>query len=128
MILSYCTRHTSIILEINGVGCWNIFLSNQDRKEKQLLEENISNPMLQLDTYLQEVQKTFLSLIGICDTLNAFNLLSLLLDQVKLLEREITRKDKAMAFAWVTLSGAKVFLSSFQEDIENLNIENASLA
>lgn len=40
--------------------------------------------MLQHDTYLLEVQKTFVSLIEIRDALRAFNLLGSLVDQSNL--------------------------------------------
>lgn len=80
------------------------------------------------NTYLQEVQKTYVSLAKIDEALSAFNLLSSLIDQVKLFLREVEKKDKALASACVTLFATKVSFSAVQEDLENLCHKNVSLA
>lgn len=78
--------------------------------------------------YLQEVQKDYISLTGIGDTLGAFNLHWSLVYHVKLLSRDLARKGKVMASIQVTLSATNLFLSSIQEDLEYLCSENYSLA
>lgn len=60
--------------------------------------------------------------------LNALNLPWPLVDKVKFLVWEVVKKDKALAFAQVTLSVTKAFLFVVQEDLENLHLENVFLA
>lgn len=62
---------------------------------------------------------TFVSLIGICDALRAFYLLDPPNDQMRLLVREIEKKDKTMVYARSSLPIA--------HDLENLHLENVSL-
>lgn len=93
-----------------------------------MLEESYHNLTLQQDKYLQEVQKMFVSIIGIGDALNFLNIYGSLVDQVMLLVKGVTRKDKYMASKLVTLSTMNVPLSIAQGDLENLCLDNASLA
>lgn len=78
--------------------------------------------------YLQEVQKYSFSLTRINDVLSAFNLLESLVNQVKLLAREVTNKDKVLVSAQASISSTKASLSAVLGDLENLRLENLSLA
>lgn len=67
------------------------------------------------------MKKAYVSLTEIGDALRAFNLLSSSVDQVKLLVREMEKKDRAFAPAWSSLSVVHA-------DLENLHLENVSLS
>lgn len=60
--------------------------------------------------------------------MNSFNLFDLLVDQLKLLVKETIKKDKVLACARASLSDTKACLSVVHGDLENLLLENASLA
>lgn len=57
-----------------------------------------------------------------------FTLYVSIVDRVKLLEREVTKKDKALASIKALLSALKGSLSTAQGDLENLRFENNLLA
>lgn len=114
----YYTRQASVVLAIGGAGRLDALLSNQCCKMNRLLEENVHNLTLQWDTYLQEVQNTYVSLTGIGDSLDAFNLLSSLVAKVKLLVKEVAKKDKALASSQLTISTMKACLLIVSEDLE----------
>lgn len=94
-ILAYYTRYASTVLVIGGLGHWYVFLSDQRRKKKRLVDESVSNLTLQWYTYIQKLHKVYVSLTGIGDALSDFNLSGLLVDHVKLLTRDVETKDKA---------------------------------
>lgn len=58
----------------------------------------------------------------------ALNLHGSLVDHITLLARGITTKDKSMTFVRATLTATHASLSTVQEYLENLHLENASLA
>lgn len=124
----YYTHRAYTVLDIGGADCWDDVLFDQCHKEKRLLDDSICNLMFQRDTYMHGVQKAHISLTRICHIFNALYLPDSLVDQVKLLAREIEKKDKALAPTWLTLSSMKASLSAVQEDIENVCHENVSLA
>lgn len=67
---------------------------------------------------MQEVHKDFVYLPRIGDSLSVFILPSSLVNQVTLLARGITRKDKTLASAHTTLSTMKASLSADEGDLE----------
>lgn len=91
------------------------------------MEESFCGLILQQGTYLQKIQKICASFIRVNDTLHAFNISGSLVDQVTLLARIATRKEKYMASTRVTQSSTKESLSAVQRDLEVLRLENASL-
>lgn len=78
--------------------------------------------------YLQEVQKAYVSLTVIDEAFSSFNLSGSLFNQVKLLAREIEKKDKDITSARVILFATKAHLSVVQEDLENFPVENIYLS
>lgn len=108
--LAYYNRRGFAIMAICGTSRWNVLLSYQCHKEKRQLEESVRDMVLQRDMYLQEVQNTLVSLIGVGGALRVFNLPDSLVDQVKLWAREVAKKYKLVAFVWVILSTTKASL------------------
>lgn len=58
----------------------DVILSDQLCKKRQRLQDIVLDMKLQCDTYLQEVHKAYISLIGIGTSLSDFNLLGSLVD------------------------------------------------
>lgn len=62
------------------------------------------------------------------DALSAFNFHGYFFDHVKLLVREVEKKDNNLASAQTSLSSTKESLSNAQGYLENLRLEYISLA
>lgn len=103
-------------------------MSNWFHEERRLLQVSAHDLKLQRDIYLQEVKMDYTTLFEISASLSAFRLFGSLVDQVKLLAREVVKKDKFVPLVQASLSATKTSLSTSQDDLENQRIKNISLA
>lgn len=72
--LAYYTRQAYAISAIGGVGRMDVCLDDRHHKERQLLQDNITDLTLQCDMYLKEVKKDFISITKMDDAFSFINL------------------------------------------------------